>query len=214
MPAVKDTLKRELQRDWHFDSGGSEPQTPGRRLVKVILVVEVVVLKPFVVPLVFAQPSEHFRSGAADHEVEPLGAAAVLQHADDPAAPFGAVVGAGDEQRFAFGAKLEFHARLLRIDVAEDRLQAVVVGVRLEAQMPGIGDGAFDQLADVGRRVIFHFELLVQLLAQGVILGSDAQPSKAVLDPQAVAVDEEHRDGNAVFRQAAADNDVPHAIFP
>ncbi len=62
------------------------------------------------------------------------------------------IAGAGEVERFAVFAELEFFGAFVGIDRSEEEFRLVVIGMGSEAQIAGVGDGRFDEFADVCRR--------------------------------------------------------------
>src|SRR5260370_6062 len=80
------------------------------------------------------------------------GAAAQLRGGKDLPAAALIIERDGDEEGFAVLAELQLFGRLGGVDVSENGLGPVVVGVRRETQAAGVFDGRLDEAPRGGRR--------------------------------------------------------------
>lgn len=126
---------------------------------------------------------------------------------------FRGVVGAGDEKGLSFAAKGERSGTNGGIQTVEDFPGEGIIGMGLEAQLPGVGFGLPNQFGDTGGMPGLQGAVRGNLVQKILVFYGGQYGEKTVFDPQAEYVDQKNPGGDPTVRQFMADNDVSDTLL-
>ena len=156
----------------------------------------------------------HLLRWAVQHHqvVEAVRPKALIQGHDDLMGSRLGVTRSGDVERFAVVAKREAGRAGAGIDVAEDEPADLIIGMRLEAQIPGVGLRVLDQLASAIRGRLLESCVTPEIPHHGLVALFGHHLHPGVFNTQTVNVDKEDRDRDAALSDPPAEYHVadPH----